>query len=44
MVKKSYSDLVISFTRYHPDKSTVMISLYYNELVGNIKGYKEKNI
>ena len=44
MVKKSYSDLVILFTRYHPDKSTAMISLYYNELVGKIKGYKEKNI
>ena len=44
MVKKSYSDLVILFTRYHPDKSTAMISLYYNELVGKIKVYKEKNI
>ena len=44
MVKKSYSDLVIIFTRYHPDKSAAMISLYYNELVGKIKGYEEKNI
>ena len=35
--KKIYKDLVIYFTRYHPDKSITMLNLYYDELVGNIE-------
>ena len=31
--KKIYKDLVIYFTRYHPDKSITMLNLYYDELV-----------
>ena len=29
--------MAIYFTRYHLDKSIVMLNLYYNELIGNIK-------
>ena len=32
-------DLVIYFTRYHPDKSIRMINLYYDKLIGKIEGY-----
>ena len=31
--KKNYKDFVIYFTRYHPDKSTTMLNMYYNELI-----------
>ena len=32
-----HKNLAIYFTRYHLDKSIVMLNLYYNELIGNIK-------
>ena len=38
--KKSYKDLVIYFTRYHPDKSITIINLYYDELIGKIEEYE----
>ena len=37
--EKSYKDLVIYFTRYHPDKSIRMLNLYYDKLIGKIEGY-----
>ena len=37
--KKRCKDLVIYFTRYHPDKSIRMINLYYDKLIGKIEGY-----
>ena len=39
---KSYQDLVIYFTRYHPDKSMRMLNLYYDKLIGEIEEYEGK--
>ena len=40
--KKSFKDLVICFTTYHPDKSTTMVNLYYDSLIGKIEEYEGK--
>ena len=32
--------MVIYFTRYHPDKSTKILNLYYDELTGKIEEYE----
>ena len=42
--KKNYKlqDLVIYFTRYHPDKSMRMLNLYYDKLIGEIEEYEGK--
>ena len=42
--KKSCKDLVIYFTRYHPDKSITMLNLYYDKLIGKIEEYKGKKM
>ena len=34
--------MVIYFTRYHPNKSVTMFSLYYDELIGTIEEYGGK--
>ena len=39
---KSYTDLVIYFTRYHHVKSTTKLNLYYQELIGKIEEYERK--
>ena len=35
--KKSYKDLAIYLTRYHLDKSIVMLNLYYDKLIRRMK-------
>ena len=34
---------MIYFTRYHPDKSTRTINLYYDKLTENVEEYEGKN-
>ena len=33
---------MIYFTRFHPNKSVTMLSLYYDELIGTIEEYGGK--
>ena len=42
--KKDYKDLIIYFAGYHPNKSTAMLNLYYNELIVIIEEYEGKKI
>ena len=44
LIKKSYKDLVIYFTRYNPDKSVAILNLYYVQLLEKIEEYEGKNI
>ena len=41
--KKIYKDLMIYFTRYHPNESVTMLNLCYDELTRKIKNFEEKN-
>ena len=41
--QKNYSDLVIYSTWYHHRKSTKLLSLYYHELMRQVKEHEGKN-
>ena len=42
--KEGYKDLMICFPRYHPDKSVIMLNLYYDIVIGFIEEYEGKKI